>query len=312
VIDEKLKLGRVGTIPADQVNPDEKIAAGEIFKRDYATLPHDLATLKVYEGELKDLLEYWTSQVELHPEAPIYKNTQLQMVSRLQTMLLAQNRLDETQQLSEQFSDQAYKLAERYPDIAEYTVSAAWNETGRGCLLYLRGRREEAVVPLQRRIELMKRLVEKFPAEKRYHVHLLGLLLDCPIPELRDPERALAEANRVLEIDGQAGDIASYARAQFQAGRLEEAMTTLAKARMKAPPNAELCTIELLDLFEALIRYQQGDTETAQRLYQNSISTIDKTTNRRWYTAQYRIIREENDVRMGVKPLPDSVPEKSP
>lgn len=297
-LDEKTDAYSKSGVPADQASPD----LSRPSRRDYSTLPHDAATLQTYEEELKLSMVYWEQQMQAHPDAPIYEKTYFLEYYNLLRILFAQNRRDDLLEWYDRLSGRDMKLSKRFPDSMEYQVSDAWAHTNHGNMLYYFGRREEAEASYRRGIAIMKSLVERFPDEKRYHTHLLGMLIFCPIPELREPELAVQEGLRTFEQGDETGEWAGLAHAQFLAGHLDDALATIKAARATLTPDPISCRIELLDFHEGIVRLQLGQTAEAQRLYKQALMAIDSTTNRWWYTPQLRFLRAEFDARMGIEP----------
>jgi tetratricopeptide (TPR) repeat protein len=189
-------------------------------------------------------------------------------------------------------------LVLRFPENVEYQVSLAWSDNAWGNLSYYFDRKAEAREYFRKAITRMKSLVERFPKERRYRSHLLGMLLYCPDVELREPLRAVTEAQQSLANGEGAGQWSELAYAQTLAGQHTEALQTFEKAR--GGPSIE----PKIELVEAIIRWNLGQKEEAQRLYKRSIQVIDQSANKFWYSLQYRFFRAEYDARMGVDPLP--------
>lgn len=145
----------------------------------------------------------------------------------------------------------------------------------------------------------MKALVDLNPDNKRYHSHLVGMLTTCPFQELQQPELAIESAKKVIEIGDDYGWIwGELALAQILAHQFDDAKASLDTAREKVGPNAELAAIELLDLIEAMLRVELGETDEARKLFERATQVIDTTTNRRWFTPQYRIAKERLQLRL--------------
>ncbi len=298
---EQFRARAMAVIPADQAGPDQADAVGIPLGRDYSSLPHDLETLKLFEQEIRKAIAYWEQQTEAHPGVPNYERTFLQVCDQLTKVLSAQNRIDELDQLMTRASVQLGQLALRYPDNVEYQVSAAWSDNARGNLLYLTGRKAEAREFYRRAIAAARAVSERFPDERRHHIHVVGMSIYCPDVELREPQRAIEEERRILELGGTGADRAELAYAQAQAGLYEDALQSILKAKeSESEPR--------MDLTEAIIRLNLNQTEEAQRLYKRGIDAIDQTRNKIWYSPQYRFMRTEFDARMGINsdPVPNA------
>lgn len=288
-IDARLKEGRMAVVPADQVSPEQAAAPQG---RDYGWLPHDPAVLKQYEGELNASVSYWEQQFAAHPDAPVYQRTFLQACGQLMKILLAQQRMDDLQRLADRTEGQMDQLAARYPDSVEYQVSAAWDNFLRGDLKYEAGKHDEARELFRRAIQTAKTIADRFPKEKRHHTHLLGMLLYCPDPEVRDAQRAVHEAQAATELNTADGEWGELAYALSRNGQQVEALQALEKARAKTPNEPRL------DLVEAFIRLEQREFDEARRLYAKGTEVLDRTPNRFWYTLQMRAVRREFERRL--------------
>lgn len=286
-IDAKLQAGTMAVIPAEQTNPDQSQAAAVPPQQFYADLPHDLAVLQKYTAQLEATIAYWEQQLAEHPDAPIYQRMLLKFVGNLTHVLSAQERFDDIQRLMDRYRGQADQLAQRYPDNVEYQVGAAWDNNAYGILAFHFGRKEEARDYFRRAISACKRIVERYPDEKRHHTHLLGLLIYCPDHEMREPQRAIQEARSVLAVDNNCAEWGELAFAQLQAGLLDEAEQNLKIAREKFP------TEPRLDMLEASIRLERNDLEEARRLFKRATDVIDQTANRVWPSHFYRTWRAE-------------------
>lgn len=124
------------------------------------------------------------------------------------------------------------------------------------------------------------------------------MLVYCPDLELRDARRAIQEAQRAIELNSTEGELGELAFAQSLAGQQDEALKSLAKAREQSAHEARL------DLAEAYIRLERGEIEEARRLHAKGTAVIDGTTNRTWYTFQFRRLRAEFERRLAERSTP--------
>lgn len=296
-IDPKLFANAGVAIPVDQANPDQKDLIGAPLGRDYATLPHDPQVLKKYEEELRRTMAYWEPLVVAHPDAPAYQQTFLIASGMLMKVLGAQNRIDEVELLFNRNEKEFAPLFLRFPERVEYQVSQAWSDYLRGNLHYMFHRNAEARESFRKAISMMKTLIERFPNERRYRSHLLGMLIYCPVAALREPQRAVVEARRSIELNEADAEWAELAYAQTLAGQHAEALQSIEKARTRPMKEPKLQQVE------SIVRLNLGQHEEAQRLYKQMAQTIDQTPNKAWYTPQYRFFRAEYDEKMGMKPF---------
>ncbi|MDB5335374.1 MAG: pknB 31 [Planctomycetaceae bacterium] len=279
-------------IPAEQASTEQQGLADVVLKRDYARLPHDPAILKQYEQELIDSLKIWEPQMQAHPDAPAYQQTGVRIIENLMRIMIAQGRFDELSPMIDRYSGLHTQLAARHPDNVEYQLAEAWSEYNRGNILYQIGRQVEARQRYERAFEACQSLIDQYPKEKRLRTHLAGLLVFCPIPELRNPRRAVEAVQRSMELSFVEGDWSDLAFAQFRAGSLTDALKSLMTARQLTPGDAKL------DFTEAFIRLEMKEVAEARRLYELVQDVMDKTTNRYWYSLQFRFLRAEFEAKL--------------
>jgi len=250
-------------------------------------LPHDTETLTRLERESLEALKNWEQLSEAHPDVPDYRKTYHNVASNYGRVLLALDRFDEATLLNARLQVYITQLVEQYPDVPEYRVALVWNEFQYGGLLYLSGRQDEAGEHFRIAIKTAEQLVEQFPDEPRHQNHLCGVLMLCPAPQYRDPERAMTAIRKMMQLNGNWAGWKNLAFAQVRAGRHEEALQSYATYREKQPAEGDV-------LFgEAFAQWHLGRFDEAMKSYDLAIDSLNSKPNRYWYLPEARLIRTE-------------------
>jgi serine/threonine protein kinase len=289
------------------ISPDQTDEKGAPIRRNYNMLPHDPETLQLYEAELTRSMAYWEGQIAAHPDIPRHQGEFLVAASNLSKVLYAENRTEDLRQLLLRCEGKAWEMADRFPEDLLYKVGAAWDDWMHGMFHWQAGDKLRSREFLRRALATIKTATELKPEELRYHVHFVGMLNNCPDVTLMEPELAIAEAQRTMELGGDESDRASLALAQTRAGRHDEALATMEICR-KAVPSAH----PFFDMPEAVIRLNLGQNDQALLLYRRAMKSVEQGPNRYWYTAEYRLFRKEFDRRLGLSSEVDAAPPRPP
>ncbi|HTQ39879.1 MAG TPA: tetratricopeptide repeat protein [Pirellulales bacterium] len=94
----------------------------------------------------------------------------------------------------------------------------------------------------------------------RAYLSTAWLMATCPDPRYRDADKAIAAAQRAIELDGDKDYryLDTLAAAQASAGKFDDAKTSVHKALNEAPKNEAAHIQQRLDLYESARAYREG------------------------------------------------------
>src|SRR5262249_16112310 len=143
-------------------------------------------------------------------------------------VLAAQNRTEEVLQLRLRKLEIVKRIAAQHPDVPEFQRNLAWSHYDLAQLLNEAGHPDEALDHYRTAIALTNDLATQFPDHVRTLMHLAEMIRGCPVPELRDPKRALELAQRVNELGHSNWE--DVALEQMDAGLYRESLETCEKS----------------------------------------------------------------------------------
>jgi len=256
----------------------------------------DIESLLESEREIRAQIKSLEEQVEAHPDVPDYQRELCRRLANLKDVLLAMDRFEELELLAPKAIVLHEKLVENNPGILEYEIGLGWCRYNCGVFSYYMGREAEATEHFRAGIEIASEVLEKHPDTVRHYSHLVGMLVSCPAPQFREPERAIQLATRQLQFDGNAW--AHLAFAQVHAGRYDEALASCKKVK-----KGNVAGDQLVAVIEAIAKWHLGRKEEAKRQFIQVTKEIDQAPGRnRWrHTIEYRLVRREVEELMDIE-----------
>ena len=168
------------------------------------------------------------------------------------------------------------------PDTEMYAPFAADTHHQIADLMFAGGRHEEAEREFRRTIELYEHQVARFSAENgkseraaNYNT-LAWLLATSPVPQQRNPARAIQLAKKAVELAPNAsGNWITLGVAQYRAGDWQVAIDTLGKA-MELRGGGDSSDWYFL----AMAHWQLGHKDEARKWYDKAVEWMDKNQPR--------------------------------
>jgi serine/threonine protein kinase/tetratricopeptide (TPR) repeat protein len=190
-------------------------------------------------------------------------------------------------------------LLEHYPTVPRYR---SYVLTGYGFLadvLWAQGRQEEAGQAYRKAVAAA--------GEAETHDHqddLAWLLATCRDPLIRDPDRAVSLATRVVE---RAPDDPSYlltlGAAHYAQGNYQSAARALTQAAdIPGPGTLGEGSHIWITLYQALAYGRLGERERAKAYYAEAVAQLNRG---RWWDPDYRRLCAEAEQILGLPPHPD-------
>lgn len=250
-------------------------------------LPHDAESLARYDQEAREFVMQWEQLTEAHPDVPDYRKLFHNASMDYGRVLVAQDRLDEAELLAARLLDDINRLVAEHPDVPEYRVGQMWNRFALGNLLYLMKRPTEAIEHFRIATDTAGALVEQFPNEPRFLIHLSGMLVYCPAPQFQDGARATQFLRRALQIAENPGEWANLGRAQMLTGDYDTALKSYAHSRELGVNDARV------HIGEAFVHCHLGRLEVARKSYEAACSWLNTQSNTFWYLPETRFLKAE-------------------
>jgi tetratricopeptide (TPR) repeat protein/serine/threonine protein kinase len=151
----------------------------------------------------------------------------------------------------------------------------AWRNRGSAYLLL--GRHAEAIADFSQAIELS-------PKYAAAHDRLAWLLATCSDPKLRDPHRAVAEANEALALEPKNGIYwQTFAWAQYRAGDCQASVTAMEKVKELGSAGD---SIEWFLL--ALAHWKLGNKDEARQWYGRAVAWMEENQPKNEELARFR------------------------
>jgi tetratricopeptide (TPR) repeat protein len=235
----------------------------------YADLGRDAEALKLHEelvGLRKAKLgsDRPNTLIDDSPSAAVDRDLLRQSYEELATTLFSQRRFDE----AEQAMREAIALYADVPiDDVGVGVGVAWTHYNFGLGLYLVDRVQDAAEQFREAFRRFEHVLAQAPEGDGAHTQvesaLRWTLLTCPLPQFRNPERALKLIQQKLQGEPSSGDLwNSLGIAHYRLGQWDEAITAYQKS------------IELRSggdssdfYFLAMAHWQRGEQDEARQWY---------------------------------------------
>jgi tetratricopeptide (TPR) repeat protein len=163
------------------------------------------------------------------------------------------------------------KLTADAPTIPQYRDNQVIGYSNLGDVLFSLGRRQDAEKFYCRSLALLENLAAGAPNNPRYQNLLADLLADCDHPALRDPARAVAAAQRAVQMAPGDGDHwLTLGVARYRAGDWKGAAAALHQALERRPGEGS-------DLFYlALAHGKLGEQDRARQWYTKAVEWTEK------------------------------------
>ncbi|MBI3461605.1 MAG: protein kinase [Planctomycetes bacterium] len=194
---------------------------------------------------------------------------------KLVGLLMETGRLSEAEKLLDRCLALEEPLSQDYPSVPYYRSVLAGIHDNRGDVYQALGRDDDAAQAFRLCAMLLQQLVDELPASAAScnNRFLLAMLLaNCPLPSLRDPERAIKLASSAIEIEPQSElHYLTLGIAQYRAGDWKACIAALEKAP-EDPPTGSLTTW----FFQSMAYWQLGDKERAQKAYDRAVQWMDE------------------------------------
>ena len=208
-------------------------------------------------------------------------------------------RFEEAEPLAVKGIASRQKLAEKYPDVLKYQVALGWARYDWGLVLYYMGREAEAAEHFRAGIEITSKVLESQSNNIRHNIHMVGMLVTCPAPQFREPDRAIRLATRVLQLASSPGAWAHLALAQVHARKFEEALASCEKARAK---KGDVAHDQFVTVIEAIAEWHVRDKGEARRKFVQLTTEIEEATGEsKWRSAvEWWLVRREVEELMSI------------
>jgi len=267
-------------------------------------IPKDPQKLRELEEFFRERMNVAEAAATAHPDAPSYQSNLASLLSALTTILLAEDRFAELEPLLLRCLAIREDLARRFPDDLPIVMSSGDAHYEYAMLLYFLGREAEARDHFRQGIRLISFGMQKEPNVQRHVSHAIGALIYCPLPDLRDPDRAV----RLAQVYGDVGD---KIISQVNAGLYEQARKTCqdalrsyeaGKGTVRFFPES---LVPIIQMLEAFCNWHLNDQEDAKRQFLRAKGIFDQSaSNQYWYNFRYRLKVREIEKEMGIETTP--------
>jgi serine/threonine protein kinase/tetratricopeptide (TPR) repeat protein len=186
------------------------------------------------------------------------------------------------------------------------TLEALFDQYYRlGESLYARGRNAEAKAALEKSFQYSLGYMETAGDKATARRLVVMRMSACPIPELRNPAKALKLAREAFEIQpGNHNSLWSLGLAHYRAGNWTEAVANLKEWSERRDP-----TTAFLGYFLAMAYWQLGEQNKARRCFEEVTRTVDDVSQTRPNLAAR--FRAEAAQLLGIAGVPPAEPPKS-
>jgi serine/threonine protein kinase len=193
-------------------------------------------------------------------------------------------------------------LVQRYPTVTRYRTNVLQGYEYLGGVLWAQGRKDEATRAYREAVAAAGE-----PETPDLRQALAWLLAICPDPQIRDPDRAVKLATRLVEqTPDDPSALDTLVAAHYAQGDFRSAARALTKAA--AIPGygtfGEGGRI-WIKLHQALVHGRLGERERARAYYEEAVAEMDRG---RWWDTEYRRFAAEAEQVLGLPPHRDQSP----
>jgi tetratricopeptide (TPR) repeat protein len=134
------------------------------------------------------------------------------------------------------------------------------------------GRAKEAEAAYREALALSERRLAIVPDKPKYQNEVAWYLATCPVPQLRDPARAVELARKATEKQPVASNWQTLGVALYRTGQWKAAIEALEKSEVLAPDE----NLAFNGLFLAMAHWQLGRRDEARLWYDRAVVWMDK------------------------------------
>ena len=134
------------------------------------------------------------------------------------------------------------------------------------------GGAKEAEAAYREAVALSERLLAIVPDNPNFQKDVAWYLATCPVPQLRDPARAVELARKATEKQPVASNWKTLGVALYRAGVWKAAIEALEKSEVLAPDK----NLAFNGLFLAMAHWQLGRRDEARLWYERAVQWMDK------------------------------------
>jgi serine/threonine protein kinase len=235
-VGEAEQLHRAALVLREKLAAD--LADAPYHRLDVAAAHSELAGLLVHTGRPAEAETAWRHALAIgeklaadFPSVPDYRRLLARAYCELGELQMLTGRCQEAERALQKARPLLDKLAAEFGELPGPRVQLARYYHAVGGVELSTSRPVAAEVAFQKELSLREKLAADFPEETGYALDLAYLLADCPDATLREPQRAVAVANKAVAAcpkDAWAWYVLGIAH--YRAGAFEEAARTLEQA----------------------------------------------------------------------------------
>jgi tetratricopeptide (TPR) repeat protein len=186
--------------------------------------------------------------------------------------LIALGRTQEAEVALRRALANAKKLVSDHPGVPPFPQQLAWGFYDLACLLEATGRSQEAADSVRSALRIFESLVTEAPEQHRRNFWLAWVLVTCPAPQFRNPERAIELSKKALQVSPLSAEYwRTLGIAQCRTRSWHAAVEALSKA-VEVGHGGDSREW----FFLAMAHWQLGDKKEASRRYKQAVEWMEK------------------------------------